>query len=152
MRPMPILDTEYVTARLVEAGSALMGMPPNAPRMGVKVCDYGFVSEMCKEAVKAGEPIRVRAPSPSASAITRMDEAFGWLSLIPAHRFVLRRIVAARSLTSPVTGEPINAWSKLAGALGADYRAIQRWHGQGILIIAQALSASGYQPTHSGSN
>ena len=32
-----------------------------------------------------------------------MDEAMAWISLIPLDRYVLRRIVGARSLVHPIT-------------------------------------------------
>jgi len=46
---------------------------------------------------------RIHPPVPSAAGITRMDEALGWIQLIPRDRSVLRRIVGARALVNPLT-------------------------------------------------
>src|SRR3954451_18159727 len=55
-----------------------------------------------------------------------------WLSLIPADRFVLQRIVGARALVAPLTGRHLYSWRRLEHAIGADHRAVQRWHADGI--------------------
>jgi hypothetical protein len=89
---------------------------------------YGWTDEPCRPAI------------PDAAAISRMDVAWGWLALIPQHRHVMRRIVAARALVSPVTGRHLIHWRRPGGAIGADYRAAQRWHNQGIEIIRHGLS------------
>jgi hypothetical protein len=68
-----------------------------------------------------------------------MDEAMGRIALIPADRYVLRRIVGARSLVSPATGRHLFAWRRLGLLLGADHKAVQRWHAQGIALIAAGL-------------
>jgi hypothetical protein len=78
---------------------------------------------------------------PSAEKITRMDEAMGWLTLIPQERYVLRRIVGARSLVHPITDRHLFPWRRLGAALGADHKAVQRWHAQGIEMIVRGLQA-----------
>jgi hypothetical protein len=60
--------------------------------------------------------------------------------LIPVENYVLRRIVGARCLVSPVTDRHLFPWRRLAAALGADHKAVQRWHAQGIAIIVAALN------------
>ena len=86
---------------------------------------------------------RIRPPIPSAARITRMDEAMSWIPLIPIDRYVLRRIVGARSLVHPITERHLFPWRRLATALGADHKAIQRWHAQGIDLIVAALKRNG---------
>ena len=83
---------------------------------------------------------RIRPPVPSAARITRMDEAMSWIPLIPIDRYVLRRIVGARSLVHPITERHLYPWRRLATALGADHKAVQRWHAQGIDLIVSALN------------
>lgn len=146
MSQSPAVDAEYVNVRLIEAGAALAGLPPNSPRIGIKVCDYGFVSELTEAQRVIGEPggRKVRFPAPNAVSITRMDETFAWLAAIP--NVTTRRIVAARCLTTPVTGNPIYPWARLARMLGADVRAVQRWHEVGIKMIVSCLMATGYKP------
>jgi hypothetical protein len=68
-----------------------------------------------------------------------MDEALGWIASIPASRYVLRRVVGARSLVHPITDRHLYSWRRLGVVLGADHKAVQRWHAQGIVIIVAAL-------------
>ncbi len=68
-----------------------------------------------------------------------MDEAFGWLALIPEENFVLRRILGARALVHPLTERHLFPWRRLAQILGADHKSVQRWHGQGVAIILRAI-------------
>jgi hypothetical protein len=70
-----------------------------------------------------------------------MDEALGWITLIPSERLVIRRIVGARSLVSPITERHLYSWRRLGQAVGADHKAVQRWHGQGIDMLVAALEA-----------
>ena len=72
-----------------------------------------------------------------------MDEAMGWISLIPVDRYVLRRIVGARALVHPITERHLYPWRRLAAAIGADHKAVQRWHAQGIDLIVSALNGRG---------
>ena len=83
---------------------------------------------------------RARPARPGPAEIAAMDQALGWLALIPDERRVLRRIVAARSLTHASTGRPLYSWRRIAGLVGASHVAVARWHAQGLGIIAQALN------------
>jgi hypothetical protein len=71
-----------------------------------------------------------------------MDEALGWIPLIPRDRSVLRRIVGARALVNPLTDRHLYPWRRLGAMLGADHKAVQRWHAQGVDIIVSALNAA----------
>ena len=77
---------------------------------------------------------------PSAASITRMDEALSWISLIPVEKYVLRRIVGARSLVHPISERHLFTWRRLGDLLGADHKAVQRWHAQGIDLIVHLLN------------
>lgn len=128
------IDAAYVIERLEEAGATLMALPSNAPQLGQRVQTYGYVAELIKGAL----PTRAALMSvPDAASITRMDEAFGWLAMIPnqAHR----RMVAARSLTKPGSGLPVFSWAKLGAAMKADPRAVQAWHGKAVELLAGEL-------------
>jgi len=56
---------------------------------------------------------------------------------------VLRRIVHARSLVSPLTGRHIYSWRKVAVLLGADHRAVQRWYLSGLALMLDELEKLG---------
>ncbi|MDA8048876.1 MAG: DUF6362 family protein [Rhodospirillales bacterium] len=84
---------------------------------------------------------RLRPAIPAAAAISRMDEALGWIGLISHESYVLRRIVGARALVSPLTGRHLFTWRRLGTLLGADARAVRRWHAKGIAAILECLNS-----------
>jgi hypothetical protein len=133
-----LFDAELVIYRLEEAGAALLALPGTGWSTRLR----GSSLEIVRTAIEnyGWTTNRIRPPVPSAAQITRMDEAMSWIPLIPVDRYVLRRIVGARSLVHPITERHLFAWRRLATALGADHKAVQRWHAQGIDLIALALN------------
>lgn len=131
-------DAALVTFRLEEAGSALLALPGTGWSTRLRTSSL----EIVRTAIESygWTASRIRPPVPSPERITRMDEAMAWLSLIPIDRYVLRRIVGARSLVHPITERHLYPWRRLACALGADHKAVQRWHRQGIELIVDALN------------
>jgi len=135
----PAIDAESVIYRLEEAGMTLLALPEKgySPRLRSTRLD---VVRAAAEAY-AAEPGRVRPPIPDATRVDRMDEALSWIGLIPIERHVLRRSVGARALVSPVTERHLFSWRRLGGVMGADHKAVQRWHGEGVGMIVAALNA-----------
>ena len=131
-------DSAFVVYRLEEAGATLLALPETGYSTRLKSSHLAVVHE-AREAY-GWAPGRIRPPVPSAARITRMDEALGWISFIPPERYVLRRLVGARSLVSPVTERHLFSWRRLGGVMGADHKAVQRWHAQGIDILVAALA------------
>jgi hypothetical protein len=133
-----LFDAELVINRLEEAGAALLALPGTGWSTRLR----GSSLEIVRTAIESygWTTNRIRPPVPSAARITRMDEAMSWIPLIPIDRYVLRRIVGARSLVHPITERHLFPWRRLATALGADHKAVQRWHAQGIDLIASALN------------
>jgi len=131
-------DAELVTYRLEDAGAALLALPGTGWSTRLRSSSL----EIVRTAIESygWTETRIRPPIPSAERITRMDEAMAWICLIPVERYVLRRIVGARSLVHPVTERHLYPWRRLACALGADHKAVQRWHKQGIELIVGALN------------
>jgi len=131
-------DAALVTSRLEEAGSALLALPGTGWSTRLRTSSL----EIVRTAIESygWTTSRIRPPVPSPERITRMDEAMAWISLIPTDRYVLRRIVGARSLVHPITERHLYPWRRLACALGADHKAVQRWHRQGIELIVDALN------------
>jgi hypothetical protein len=132
------LDAEMVIYRLEEAGAALLALPGTGWSTKLR----GSSLEIVRAAIEGygWTTNRIRPPVPSAARITRMDEALAWISLIPIERYVLRRIVGARGLVHPITERHLFPWRRLGTALGADHKAVQRWHAQGIDLIVAALN------------
>ena len=131
------LDAKLVTRRLEEAGAVLPALPQSGWSTKLRTSNLEVVRTAMESYGWGERP--VRPPVPSASDITRMDEAMGWVQLIPLDRYVLRRIVGARSLVNPLTDRHLFPWRRLGAALGADHKAVQRWHAEGIALIVAGL-------------
>ncbi len=134
----PLFDADQLTVRLEEAGATLLALPGTGWSTRLR----GSNLEIVRSALESygWTEKQIRPSVPSAARITRMDEALGWISLIPLDRYVLRRIVGARSLVHPITERHLYPWRRLATALGADHKAVKRWHGQGIDLIVARLN------------
>lgn len=134
------MDAAAVIARLEEAGLTLLALPNTGP--STRLVQGGM--EWIRNAAESYgmSKAKLRPAVPSAAHITRMDQAYQWLSRIPEHKYVLRRVVGARSLVNPMTGRHLYSWRRLGTALGADHKAIQRWHAQGIDMIVAILNGA----------
>jgi len=132
------IDAPYVVGRLEEAGTTLLAIPGTGWSTRLRTSSLEIVRSAIESYGWTDQ--RIRPAIPSAARITRMDEAMGWIGLIPLDRYVLRRIVGARSLVSPTTDRHLFPWRRLATAIGADHKAVQRWHAQGIELIVTALN------------
>jgi hypothetical protein len=134
------ITVDEVTARLEDAGSTLLAMPSRGYTTHMRQMRFDIVHTALE--AYGWAPPALRAPVPSAAAISAMDEAFAWLKLIPEASFVLRRIIGARALVHPITKRHLYSWRRLAAMLGADHKSVQRWHGSGIAMLVQALCRS----------
>jgi len=132
------VDANYVIYRLEEAGSTLLALPGTGWTTRLRTSSIEIVRTALES--YGWSATRIKPAIPSAEKISRMDEAMGWISIIPLDRYVLRRIVGARSLVHPVTERHLFPWRRLGAALGADHKAIQRWHAQAIDMIVAALN------------
>ena len=132
------IDADYVIFRLEEAGATLLALPGTGWTTRLR----GSSIEIVRTALEAygWEAARIRPAVPSADKIDRMDEAMAWIPSIPLDRYVLRRVVGARSLVHPITDRHLYTWRRLGVALGADHKSVQRWHAQGITMIVAALN------------
>ena len=133
------VDSAFIIYRLEEAGTTLLSLPGTGYSTRLRVSQL----EVLQEVVEAhgGDRGRVRPAVPGAARITRMDEALAWITMIPKERYVLRRIVGARCLVSPVTERYLYSWRRLGEVMGADHKAVQRWHAQGIDMLVGAVTA-----------
>jgi hypothetical protein len=136
-------NAKALEMRLEEAGETLLLLPQRGYTTRLRTSTWNVLDEATEayatQNVREGMG-RLHLPVPSAAKITRMDEALSWLPLIPDDKYVLRRLVASRMLVSPLTGRHLFPWRRLATLLGADHKAIQRWHGQGIDLLLSAVN------------
>lgn len=83
--------------------------------------------------------IPTNASQPSDAELERLREVMSWVRLIPDDRYVLRRIVASRMLVSPQTDKPLFPWKRLSVVLGADIKAVRRWHEDALALMLQNM-------------
>lgn len=133
------IDAETVIVRLQEAGQTLLSLPNTGHSTALRQTRHEFLAAAAAEFCDTLDQ-RPRIATPPAARITRMDQALAWIPLIPADRVVLRRIVGCRCLVSPLTERHLFTWRRLARLLGADHKAIQRWHATGIDVIVATLN------------
>lgn len=137
----------WVCAMLEEAGATLLALPQTGYSTRLRAGGLDWMRDAGAVLAPGSGPAPLRPAAPSAAAIDHMDLALAWLALIPDSMFVLRRVAGARALVHPMTGRHLFPWRRLGSALGADHKAVQRWHGQAMLRISTALNAPGPRRT-----
>lgn len=141
------LDAAEVISRLEEAGRTLLALPRTGPTTRLVQSGMEWVRD-AQDSVRH-DHTSIRPAVPDAATISRMDEALGWIPLIPIEKYVLRRVVGARSLVSPMHGRHLFSWRRLGTAIGADHKAVKQWHAKGIDIIVARLRQPSRMPERS---
>lgn len=131
-------SAEWIIARLEEAGATLLALPNSGPSTRLAQASLEWIRSAAES--YGFHRAKVRPAVPSAAHITRMDQTYRWVSRLPQDKYVLRRVVGARSLVNPMTGRHLYSWRRLGLAVGADHKAVQRWHAQGIDLIVAMLN------------
>ncbi|MDE8344823.1 MAG: DUF6362 family protein [Acidocella sp.] len=137
---MAVMDATTLVTRLERAGATMMAMPGQGHSPRLRQMRFDVVHSEAELAESAG-PVRVARPS--AAQIRDMDLVFGWLALMPAEKYLLRRVIGARALVHPLTGRHIYSWRRLAKLVGTDHKTVQRWHEQGIRLLLDLLREFG---------
>lgn len=123
---------EFVAGQLGRAGMTLLAMHITGVRpAGMRGYWPAIPGAICDD----GRP----AP-PSARRISEMDQALGWIVLIPEDQARLRRLVGARALISPRTEKPIFSWRVLGEQLGCHHNTAKTLWLEAIEIIVLALN------------
>ena len=133
-------DAQLVIDRLEEAGRTLIALPGSGCGPGTYKAAWPEFPQLQAEAYGYTEEEQ-RPATPSAAAITRMDEAFGWMRLIPPDKGSWRKIVLLRALVNPVTDKHRWSWRRIGQRYGWHHQAVQRWHAEGIDRIVAELQA-----------
>src|ERR1700691_717930 len=152
-----IIDANYVITCLEDAGATQIAMRvPGCYPAGYKSNWPDIVREFC-DFVGGGSASgwaleELRPAVPSAAAITRMDEVFGWVAaaipLQPAPRgsaskwsdSLLRRVVLFRAAVHPITGIHLRSWRHVARILGSNHNTVKIWHSAGIDMIVKHVN------------
>ncbi len=135
--PQRGMTADEIVARLEAAGATLLALPGKGYSTQMRTMNYDVVHTALD--AYGWQNAVIRPAMPSAAAISQMDEAFGWLSLIPETKYVMRRILGARALVHPVTLRHLYPWRRIGLMLGADHKSVQRWHGQAVGLLLSEL-------------
>jgi hypothetical protein len=133
---------EQVIVRLEAAGRTLLSLPSSRIAPSGFKSNWPAVLQAAVEAYGYGT-VAIKPATPSARAISEMDEAFSWLSHIPAPDDagrLRRRLVLMACLINPVSGRKIWSAGKTARALGLAETSVRVWRAQGIDSIVAALN------------
>jgi hypothetical protein len=136
--PPKRLNADEIIARLEAAGATLLAMPSRGYSTHLRQMKFDVVHTALE--AYGWQSAMARPPVPCASDISLMDEAFGWLALIPEVQYLLRRILGARALVHPLTQRHLYPWRRLASMLGTDHKSVQRWHGQAVALLVEKLA------------
>ena len=131
------IDSEFVVRKLEQAGQTLLALPNTGPSTRLVQSGMEWIRDASESYGQAKLKLRPAVPSPAQ--ITDMDDVLAWIPLIPVDKYILRRVVGARCLVSPLNGRHLFTWRRIGTAVGADHKAVQRWHVQGIALIVSAL-------------
>ena len=134
------MTAEELISRLEAAGATLLALPSRGYSTQLRTMKFDVVHTALE--AYGWQAAAARPPMPSATEISRMDEAFSWLAMVPESKYVLRRILGARALVHPITGRHLFPWRRIGTMLGADHKSIRRWHGQGIELVVQGLNTT----------
>lgn len=83
---------------------------------------------------------KLRPPPPAAAEIEVMDEILLLPGLIP--NILQRRVVNARSLVRPISGQYLYSWSKIGLILHMDRSTVRRLHTLGLKELAIRISSA----------
>ena len=133
------MTADELISQLEAAGATLLALPSRGYSTQLRTMKFDVVHTALE--AYGWQAAVVRPAMPSAAEISRMDEAFGWLTIIPETKYVLRRILGARALVHPITRRHLFPWRRIGTMLGVDHKSIQRWHGQGIELVLRGLNA-----------
>ena len=90
---------EMVLDRLDRAGATLIALPHTGYSTRLSQSSLPIVRDFAD--LVGAMPDRRRMMVPTPRMVSEMEEALGWVQLIPADKAVLRRIVGSRSLCRP---------------------------------------------------
>ncbi len=138
VKTIPGVTAEEIVARFEAAGATLLALPGKGYSTQIRTMRFDVVHSALD--AYGWRNAVVRPPMPSSAAISQMDEVFGWLTLIPEGKYVMRRIMGARALVHPVTLRHLFPWRRIGTMLGADHKSVQRWHGQAVGLLLEVLS------------
>lgn len=130
---------EQVEHRLFEAGLTLACMPSHGLRPAGCGSSWQETLMELDDLLSLTAESEIRPPMPSAAAISRMDEAMGWVSWIQntAHR----RVVLFWMMIHPLSARHRYSWRQIGDRMGRDHKTVKSWFFRGIAEITKKTYA-----------
>ena len=127
---------QYIVRRIEHAGATLYCMRIKNPRPLLAQGRIDVIRNYMKDMPQSAPALRL--PTPSALDVTLMDEALGWIRLVP--NSTSRRLISLRSQFHPITERVRYSWRSCAKAIGIDHKTAESWHRKAIGFLTVALS------------
>lgn len=131
------IDGATVFGRLSRAHATLALLPVKNWPTGF-VLSGGEIGRATEDSRRHGRRDQKRQ-APDRIAIGEMDEALGWLELLPAPPDPIRAAVQLRVLTSPETGRPHLTWPEIGVRLRCSPTTARTRCMTGVEIISASL-------------
>ncbi|GBQ32225.1 hypothetical protein HLH34_04365 [Gluconacetobacter azotocaptans] len=132
---------DAVAGRLFEAACTLAAMPMHGLKpAGCRVAWPEVVAEADLNWINAIPDDAMRMPRPTSDAISRMDEAMGWISMIDGDCINWRRVVCMRMIVHPISHRYRWSWRKIGDRLHIDHHTAKSWHSLAVAVIAKKIA------------
>lgn len=126
----------YIIRRIEHAGATLYCMRIKNPRPLLAQGRIDIIRNYMDDLPPATPVLRL--PTPSARDVTLMDEALGWVRLVP--NSTGRRLISMRSQFHPITERVRYSWRSCANAMGIDHKTAESWHRKAVHLLQVGLS------------
>lgn len=125
----------WVEQRLLDAACTLAALPSHGLRPSSKGASWGDTLMELEDLLTLTGSEVIRPAIPSAAAISRMDEALGWISWITdaGHR----RAVLFWMMVHPISRRHLFSWREIAARMGINRSTAQRWHSAALSVIVR---------------
>lgn len=128
---------EEVERRLFEAGLTLAYLPSHGLRPACCGSSWQETLMELDDLLSLTAESEIRPPMPSAAAISRMDEAMGWVSWIQntAHR----RVVLFWMMIHPITQRHYLSWEQIGKKIGRSDKTAKSYFSSGLSAITKKI-------------
>lgn len=128
-----------VEQRLFEAGITLSCLPSHGLKPSSRVSSWRDTLMDLDDLLTLVADEDLRPPVPSASKISRMDEAMGWVQAISAAD--QRRVVLLWMMIHPITHRHRLSWEKIGKRIGRSDKTAKSLFHRGLASITKKIYA-----------
>lgn len=130
---------QAVEQRLFDAGFTLACLPAHGIRPATYRAAWGDTLMDLEDLLVLSADSELRPPMPTASDISKMDEAMAWVQGIPdiGHR----KAVLIWMMIHPLTRRHRYSWRQIAEMMGSNHHTVKSWFHRGLASITKKIYA-----------